>query len=173
SRAAQHPDHPGHSTPERGASMRNDVRDRTCLPMRELLDAISLVAACRSQGADVVLDPDSDGGFAVRGAHLVQHLVPDIRSLGPAIRQLLQPSTVPIKLNPSTLAEHLNAQVANACNYETWKIERCVVAAVFEFMQQIASGNIRTRIRRVRNRPVSDWIDMETLARLLKEGPRL
>jgi len=153
--------------------MRDDVRDENCVPMRELLDAVSLVVACRGTGADVVLDPESDGELCVRGADLVEHLMPDIRSLGPAIRQVLQPSVVPIKLNPNTLAEHFNGQAPNPHNYEVWKIERCVITAVFEFMQQIASGRIRTRIRRVRNRPITDWIDMETLARLLQEGPRL
>ena len=153
--------------------MRDDVRDESCPPMRELLDAVSLVVTCRAQGADVVLDPESDGGVCVRGAHLVERLMPDIRSLGPALRQVLQPSTVALKLNPSTLAEHFNGQLPDSRNYEVWKIERCVGIAVFEFMQQIASGKIRTRIRRVRNRPVTDWIDMDTLAVLLQEGPRL
>ena len=88
--------------------MRDDVRDETCLPMRELLDALSLVVACRGNGADVVLAPDFDEGLCVRGAHLVGHLMPDTRSLRPAIRQVLQPSTVPIKLNPNTLAEYFN-----------------------------------------------------------------
>ncbi len=156
-----------------GTSMRNDVRDESRLPMRALLDALSLVVACRGNGADVVLAPDFDEGLSVRGAHLVGHLMPDIRSLRPAIRQVLQPSTVPIKLNPNTLAEYFNGQVPNPHNYEVWKIERCVTTAVFEFMQEIASGKIRTRIRRVRNRPVTDWIDIDTLARLLQEGPRL
>src|SRR5206468_12141642 len=78
-------DRPRCRTPEEDTSMRDDVRDESCPPMRELLDAVSLVVTCRAQGADVVLDPESDGGVCVRGAHLVERLMPDIRSLGPAL----------------------------------------------------------------------------------------
>ena len=113
------------------------------------------------------------GDSACVGRTFVEHLMPDIRSLGPALLQVLQPSTVPMKLNPNTLAEHLNGEFAHSRNYEALKIGRCVRMAVFEFMQQIVSGKIRARLRRVRNRPVTDWIDIDTLARLLQEGPRL
>ena len=73
-------DSPRVTTPEDDTSM--SVRNETLLPMRELLDAVSLVVTCRRHGADVVVDPDSDGELCVRGAHLVEHLMAEGVRLG-------------------------------------------------------------------------------------------
>ena len=171
--------------------MRDDVRRaESLLPtMRELLAAVSLVADCRAHGVDLVLDPDSDLGLRVCDiAHVVrrpwddervERLATEIRSLAPELRQVLQPSRVRVALNQATLAEHLGTWLPHALlgpaakDFEIWRVKQCVRQAVREFTQQVASGAIKTKIRKVRKRPVLHWVDADTLTSLLKEGPRL
>ena len=140
------------------------------IPISERKQAIHLAYQCASKGAALYRDPDGDS-LCLHGANLVQAILPEIHRLKSALLEVLQESTIPTTLNPDTVAEHFGTP--NPDPYQIRKVESCVRTAVGEFLDQIANGFMKHRIRQVRNRPVTDWIDMDTLTRLLQEGPRI